>query len=37
MVEDFHKLFENEEKPFVLVGADLGATVAKFYTQMFQE
>jgi len=37
MVEDFHKLFENEEKPFILVGADLGATVLKFYTQMFQD
>lgn len=37
MVEDFHKLFENEEKPFILVGADLGATVSKFYTQMFQD
>lgn len=37
MVEDFHKLFENEKKPFLLVGADLGATVAKFYTQMFPD
>ena len=37
MVEDFHKLFETEEKPLVLVGADLGASVVKFYTQMFQD
>jgi len=37
MVEDFHKLFETEDKPMVLVGADLGASVAKFYTQMFQD
>jgi len=37
MVEDFHKLFETEKKPFVLVGADLGASVVKFYTQLFQD
>jgi len=37
MVEDFHKLFENEAKPFLLIGADLGAIVAKFYTQMFPD
>jgi len=37
MVEDFHKLFETDQKPFVLVGADLGASIAKFYTQMFQD
>lgn len=37
MAEDLHKLFENEEKPYILVGADLGATVMKFYTQIFQE
>lgn len=37
MVEDFHRLFDNEEKPFILVGADLGAIVAKFYIQMFHD
>lgn len=37
MFEDFHKLFDNETKPFVLVGADLGATVIKFYTQMMRD
>lgn len=37
MVEDFHRLFDNEEKPFVLVGMDLGALVTKFYTQLYQD
>ena len=37
MFEDFHKLFDNEAKPYILVGADLGATVIKFYTQMLRE
>ena len=37
MVEDFHRLFDIEEKPFVLVGADIGASIAKFYTQVFPE
>lgn len=37
MAEDLHKLFENEEKPYILVGADLGATVMTFYTQIFQD
>ena len=37
MFEDFHKLFDNEVKPYILVGADLGATVIKFYTQMLRE
>ncbi|XP_047145907.1 uncharacterized protein LOC100199358 isoform X1 [Hydra vulgaris] len=35
MVEDFHRLFDVEEKPLVLVGANLGASIAKFYTQVF--
>jgi len=37
MVEDVHKLFENEARPFTLVGADLGATVVKFYAQLYQD
>jgi len=37
MIEDMHKLFETEEKPFILVGADLGASVAKFYSQLFRD
>ena len=37
MVEDFHRLFDTEEKPFILVGMDLGALVSKFYAQLYQE
>jgi len=37
MVEDFHRLFDTEEKPFILVGADLGAIVTKFYAQLYQD
>ncbi|XP_047145908.1 uncharacterized protein LOC100199358 isoform X2 [Hydra vulgaris] len=37
MVEDFHRLFDVEEKPLVLVGANLGASIAKFYTQVFSK
>jgi len=35
MVEDFQKLLAGETKPYILVGADLGASVVKFYTQLF--
>jgi len=37
MIEDFHRLFDNEEKPFILVGVDMGALVTKFYAQLYQE
>ena len=40
MVEDFHRLFaasSDQAKPFVLVGAGLGAVNLKFYTQMFED
>ena len=40
MVEDFHRLFtasSDQKKPFILVGADLGAVNVKFYSQMFEE
>lgn len=39
MVEDFHRLFtlsSDQPKPFILVGAELGAVNARFYTQMFE-
>jgi len=39
MVEDFHRLFtfsSDQPRPFILVGAELGAVNARFYTQMFE-
>lgn len=39
MVEDFHRLFtlsSDQPRPFILVGAELGAVNARFYTQMFK-
>ena len=39
MVEDFHRLFtlsSEQPKPFILVGAELGAVNARFYTQIFE-
>lgn len=39
MIEDFHRLFtlsSDQPKPFILVGAELGAVNARFYTQMFE-
>lgn len=39
MVEDFQRLFtesSDQPKPFILVGAELGAVNARFYTQMFE-
>lgn len=39
MVEDFHRLFtlsSDQPKPFILVGAELGAVNARFYTQIFE-
>lgn len=38
MVEDFHRLFtlsSDQPGPFILVGSELGAVNARFYTQMF--
>ena len=40
MVDDIRFLFSNKtnhEKPFMLVGAELGAVNARFYAQMYQE
>ena len=40
MVDDLRFLFSNKthhEKPFLLVGAELGAINARFYAQMYQE
>ena len=40
MVEDFHRLFSlssDQPKPFILVGAEVGAVNARFYTQMFED
>lgn len=40
MVEDFHRLFtssSSQGKPFILVGAELGAVNIKFYSQMFEK
>ena len=39
MVEDFHRLFalsSDQPKPFILVGAELGAVNARFFTNMFE-
>lgn len=39
MVEDFHRLFtlsSDQPRPFILVGAEIGAVNARFYTQMFE-
>lgn len=39
MVEDFHRLFtlsSDQPKPFILVGAELGAVNTRFFTQMFE-
>lgn len=38
MVEDFHRLFtlsSDQPRPFILVGSELGAVNARFYTQLF--
>ena len=40
MVEDFYRLFSlssDQAKPFILVGAELGAVNIRFYTQMFED
>ena len=39
MSEDLNRLVtlaSQQPKPFILVGADLGAIVARFYTQMYE-
>ncbi len=39
MVDDFRRLTSYSsqlEKPFILVGAELGALVARFYTQVYE-
>ncbi len=38
MADDLHRLVtlsSQQEKPFVLVGSELGAMVARFYTQLY--
>jgi len=40
MVDDMHRLFtgsSSQSKPFILVGAELGAVNARFYAQLFEE
>lgn len=40
MADDLNKLItasSQEPQPFILVGAELGALVAQFYTQMFEK
>lgn len=40
MADDLNKLIttsSQEPQPFILVGAELGALVAQFYTQMFDK
>ena len=40
MVDDLRFLFSNKtqhEKPFLFVGAELGANNARFYAQLYQE
>lgn len=40
MVDDFHRLFtgsSSQSKPFILVGAELGAVNARFYAQLFED
>lgn len=40
MVDDFHRLFmgsSSQPKPFILVGAELGAVNTRFYTQLFED
>jgi len=39
MVEDLHQLISqssDQPKPFLMVGAELGALVAQFYARMFE-
>jgi hypothetical protein len=39
MSEDLNRLITStsqQPKPFILVGADLGAIVARFYAQMYE-
>ena len=39
MSEDLHRLItgaSQQPKPFIFVGADLGAIVARFYAQMYE-
>jgi pimeloyl-ACP methyl ester carboxylesterase len=40
MTDDFHRLFtgsSSQPKPFILVGSELGAVNARFYTQLFED
>lgn len=40
MTEDFHRLFtasSGQQKPFILVGSEIGAANARFYAQLFEE
>ncbi len=39
MVDDLHRLVtqsSSQPRPFILVGSELGALVARFYTQSFE-
>ena len=40
MVEDLRRLLNSassQEKPFMFVGSDLGALIARFYAQIYDE
>lgn len=40
MTEDFHRLFtasSTQQKPFILVGSEIGAANARFYAQLFEQ
>ena len=39
MADDFRRLFtqaSDQKRPFILVGSELGATIARFYTQIYE-
>jgi surfactin synthase thioesterase subunit len=39
MVDDLHRLVtysSPQEKPFILVGAEMGAVVSRFYAQIYE-
>ncbi len=39
MADDLHKLVtysSQQERPFILVGSEIGALIARFYTQLYE-